>query len=56
MEIMDVSRIPKEVSVTRMIRRRPRGRSRTRWDQVVERDLEDVGVPLAEARGLTADC
>ena len=29
---------------------------RTRWDQVVEKDLENAGVSLAEARGLEADC
>jgi len=54
-ERMEASRIPREVSEARMIGRRPRGRPRTRWDQVVERDLENAGVPLAEARGLAAD-
>ena len=53
-ERMEASRIPREVLEARMIGRRPRGRPWTRWDQVVERDIENAGVPLAEARGLTA--
>ena len=28
--------------------------TKTRWDQVVERDLKIAGMPLAEARGLAA--
>ena len=55
MERMEVDRIPKEVSRARMVGRRPRGRPRTRWDQVVERDLENAGVSLVEARGIAPD-
>ena len=46
---------PREVSEVRMIVRRPRVRPRTRWDQVMERDLENAGVPLVGASGLAAD-
>ena len=55
MERMQVNRIPRKVSKARMIGRRPRGRPRTRWDQVVERDLETAGVPMDEACGIAAD-
>ena len=55
MERMEANRIPQKISKARMSGRRPRGRPRTRWDQVVERDLEAAGVPLEEARGIAAD-
>ena len=55
MERIEASRIPRKVSEARMIGRRHRGRPKTQWDQVVERDLENAGVPLAEARGSAAD-